>query len=286
MANSKLQLREIANVAASSTALINIPIGPRYKYIVIEHGFSAGTNTVAGAASNIAEARVKVNGRAQRTYSGTQLRDLLLLQGTRYDGQGAPNTAPGVAFPIFFEEPWRPENGYFRNLAWATSAWASFQIELDLGAATSPTVQAFAIVDDVKADENESIMKVIRQSFAASGTSQDFPSVDRRDLLCKVSLYKDSGGSQQATKITARLNSQIVYEMEDSTLFAANTHYGLTPTASGRTAGMTDVVFDNAEFFDEALNLNGSRDFTITVNAGSAMSGTITSLIQRLGPLE
>jgi hypothetical protein len=62
-------------VAASKTTLLELPIGPRYHGIILQHGFSAGTNTIAGAAANISDIRLKVNGRIQRQHSGTQRRD-------------------------------------------------------------------------------------------------------------------------------------------------------------------------------------------------------------------
>ncbi|HVV00274.1 MAG TPA: major capsid protein P2, partial [Verrucomicrobiae bacterium] len=107
MTKKRIQIRNVQNVAASKTALINLPVGDRYHYVVLQHGYSAGTNTIAAACSNITEIRVKVNGRVQRVISGTQLRDMNLLNGTQYDCTGLPNTAPGVSFPIFFREQWR-----------------------------------------------------------------------------------------------------------------------------------------------------------------------------------
>ncbi len=54
MVKSKLQIRNVQNVAASKTVLIDLPIGPRYHYIVLEHGYASGTNTIAAAATNMA----------------------------------------------------------------------------------------------------------------------------------------------------------------------------------------------------------------------------------------
>src|SRR5207253_10427207 len=64
----------------------------RYHYVLLQHGYSAGTNTIAAAATNISEIRVTVNGRVQRRISGTQLRDMNVLNGTGYDFTGVPNT--------------------------------------------------------------------------------------------------------------------------------------------------------------------------------------------------
>src|SRR6185503_4613360 len=73
MIKQRIQLRNVSNVAASKTAILEIPIGPRYHYINLQHGYASGTNTIAAAATNVAEVRQKVNGRVQRVASGTQL---------------------------------------------------------------------------------------------------------------------------------------------------------------------------------------------------------------------
>src|SRR5437868_5113792 len=104
MLKYRVQLRNVQNVAASKTAIIECPIGKRFHYIVLQHGYASGTNTIAATYSNISEVRVLVNNRVQRVASGTQLRDKNLLNGTGYDSLvgGVPNTAPGVSIPIYF----------------------------------------------------------------------------------------------------------------------------------------------------------------------------------------
>lgn len=288
MVKSKLQLRNVQNVAASKTALIDLPIGPRYQYIVIEHGYAAGTNTIAGAATNVSEIRIKVNGRVQRVYSGTQLRDLNLLNGTAYDCLGVPNTAPGVSFPLFFSEPWRKDARDQDALAWTTSKWSSFQIEIDLGAAGTPTLVASAVVDALQADGQEGIVKVIRQQIPAAGTSFDVSTLDRRDWLQQISFYPDSGGTRTTEKVTMRVNSNIVHELTFSANKALLTNYGMTPAASGRTAAITDLVMDHDDLLGSSLLLDGTRDLSITIETpvAGAMSGTIVAMIQRLGPPE
>lgn len=288
MRKNRIQLRNVQNVAASKTALITIPIGQRFHYIVLEHGYTAGTNTVAAAASNITEIRVKVNGIVMRTFSGTQLRDINLLNGTTYDCLGVPNTAPGVSFPIFFAEPWRKSPGDQDGTAWPTEGWDSFQIEVDLGAASTPTLVATAVTDAFVPNipvRDRLITKVIRQQIGANGTSFDVSSLAKRDYLQQISIYPDSGASLEPSKVTLRLNSQILHELEDSANQALLTNHGMTPAASGRTANIYDLVLDHDDLLGSAVLLNGARDLTLTIEAASAMSGTTTMLIQRFGPV-
>lgn len=286
MVKSRLQIRNVQNVAASKTALIDLPIGPRYHTIFLAHGYSAGTNTIAAAATNISEVRVKVNGRIQRRVSGTQLRDWNLLNGTAYDCTGLPNTSPGVTFPIYFAEPWRSDAADRDSLAWATSLWSSFQLEVDLGAASTPTLVAYAVVDALPGAAGAGIMKIIPFQVPAAGTSFDISQIDRRDWLESLQIYQDSGSSQQTSEVDIRLNSNIVDEFITPVRTALLQNNGMTPAASGRSSNITDVVMDHDDHLGSLLNLNGTRDLTVTLKAANAMSGTVTMLITRLGPPE
>lgn len=283
-----IKLRNVSNVAASKTALIDIPVGPRYHTIVLEHGYAAGTNTVAAAMSNITEIRVIVNDRVQRVFSGTQLRDLNILNGTAFDCQGVPNTAPGVSVPIFFAEPWRKDSASQDALAWVTAGFKSFRIEVDLSTASTPTLVASAVVDQFQPakDVTPLFVTMRRQQVAAAGTSFDITTIDKKNLLQQISLYPDSGASNAATIVTARRDGQIVRELTKSANFAINTNNDMTPTASGRTANIFDLVFDHDDLLNSSLLLNGAKEFTLTVEAASAMSGSVTFIVQRYGPLE
>lgn len=286
MIKYRIQARNVANVAASKTVLIDLPVGKRYHRLILEHGYSSGTNTAAAAATNITEVRVKANGRIQRRFSGTQLRDLNLLNGTQYDFQGVPNTAPGVAIPIFFAEPWRIDARDRDALAWPTFGWDTFQVEVDLGAASTPTLVCSAIVDNFQPQSASLLVKQFPQSFSAGGTSVDIATIDRRDFLQQISFYPDSGGSNAATRVTMRLNGEILHELTASANKSLLVNSEITPAASGRTSNVYDMVLDHDDLLGSAVSLNGARDLTFTVEAGSAMSGTITAMVQRLGPLE
>lgn len=279
----RIQLRNISNVAASKTALLDIPCGDRYHLLEIQHGYTAGTNTIAAAATNITEIRVKVNGRVQRVISGTQLRDLNILNGTAYDCTGLPNTAPGVAFPIFFAEPWRMDEVDQDALAWKTNGWNSFQVEIDLGAAGTPTLVAWAVTDKTQASKVEGIVKWLRTQAAAAGTSFDIPTMDRKDWLQQISLYPDSGGANPATQVTFRVCGDIYHEMTMTANIALLNHNGMVP-AGARTANIYDMVLDHDGLLATAVPLDGVKDVTLTIAAGGAMSGTVTAIIQRLGP--
>lgn len=292
MFKEKVQLRDISAVASSKTSIINVPTGPRYHQIFIQHGYAAGTNTVAGAATNLTEIRIKANGRVQRVFSGTQLRDLNLLNGTAFDATGTPNTAPGVTFPLFFSEPWLDTVLDRDALAWQTQGWESFQIEVDIGAvgtqtAATQTLTAYAIQDsfyDAKSAGN--INKILRLTANAGGVQFDYSQLDKRDFLRSLHIYPDSGGSNAITEVDFRLNGKLVQELTSSANTGFLTNNAMTPAASGRTSNIFDVVFDYDDLLGSAPNLGGVKEATLTIKAGGAMSGTSTIFAQRVGPLE
>lgn len=288
MLKSRLQLRNVQNVAASKTALIEIPCGQRFHYIVLLHAYASGAaDTIAAAQANVTEIRVKSNSRVQRIMSGTQLRDLNVLNGTGYDYLGLPITSK-VSMPIYFGEPWRETPADQDALAWATAGWASFEIEVDLGAAVSPTLSAYAVVDDFVPAQgtNPGIVKWDRKSFVPGSTSYDVSTLDRRDFYQQISIYPDSGASQAPSKVTLRRNGTILHELSSTANTALLTNSQMTPAASGRTSGIYDLVFDHDGLLSSAIPMDGTRDITMTIEAASAMSGTQTAIVQRLGPPE
>jgi hypothetical protein len=282
----RIKARSVSNVAASKTALVDLPVGPRYHTIVLEHGYASGTNTVAAAATNISEIRVIVNDRVQRVFSGTQLRDMNILNGTGFDCQGLPNTSPGVSFPIFLAEPWRKDSRSQDAMAWVSKDFKSFRIEVDLSSASTPTLVASVVVDDFVPSVDPLYVTWRRQQVAAAGTAFDITTIDKKGLLQQVSLYPDSGGSNAATIVTARRDGNIFHEYTKTANFALLTNNDMTPTASGRTSNIYDLVCDHDDLLNSSMNLQGAKELTLTVEAASAMSGSVTFILQRYGALE
>jgi len=282
---SDVQLRNVANVAASKTVIIDIPCGPRYHYIVLEHGYASGTNTIAGALANITEIRIKRNGVVYRTFSGVQLRDYNIRNGTAYDCLGLPNTAPGISIPIYFAEPWMADEADQDAGAWVTNGWSSFVMEVDLGAASTPTLVASARIDGSTVGQLNGITEVLRGQIGAAGTSFDISTLDRRGFLRSIQIYPDSGATNKPSKVTFRANGAVIAELTYSANLAKLTNLGLTPAASGRTASIYDLVFDSDGLLASAFPMDGLKDVTLTIESASAMSGTTTYLLSRFVPL-
>jgi hypothetical protein len=281
-AKKRTQLRNVTNVAASKTALITVPCGPRYHQIILQHAYSGGTNTIAAAATNILEIRVKVGTKVQRVISGTQLRDMNLLNGTGYDCTGLPNTAPGVSFPIFFAEPWRDDELDQDALAWYSNLWDSFTIEVDLSTGTSPTLVAVAVTDETIVRSPVAICKWYRPQWPAAGTSFDIL-LDRKDYLQQITIYPDGGASNTPSQVTLRLDNDVYHELSFTANTALLTQSRMTPAASGRTSGIYDLVADHDGLLASAYKLSDWKEALLTIAAASAMSGTTVAILEKLG---
>lgn len=277
----RIPLRDMTGGGTTKQTII-CPLGYRYHNIKIQEYYAGGTNTIAGACTNITEIRVKVNNRVQRKFSGTQLRDLNLLNGTQYDAVAGevPNTAPGVTSTLYLAEPWRKDLKTQDSLAWPTTGWGSLTVEVD--ATNACTLTCWATVDLALPKDPQMITKIMPAVINA-GTKVDYTLQDQSGWLTQISLYPDSGGSNVQTVVTLRKGNVPLF---DAITAAANkgelTQNDMFPVASGRTAGIFDLVLDSDDTLDSALLLTEARDATMTFEQASA-SGTVTAFVQRIG---
>lgn len=322
MVKGRVQLRNVQNVALSKTILIDCPIGLRYHYIVLVLSYTGGTQTIgqaSGALNHLLQIRVLLNGRPQRTIGlgtstltgGQQLQDMNILNGTAYAATGVPLlTSGGVTIPIFFAEPWRKDARDQDALAWPTvwknsdgsnGAFNTMQLQIDTSAAlnaeTAFAVSAYAVVDGFvpilpQGQFYPSIVKWLQLQVPAAGVQFDISTLDRRDFYQQLSIYQDSGGSNTPSEIDLRKDGVILHELSYAANFGLLTNFGMLPTANpgtnagARTAGIYDLVLDHDDLLGSAVDMSGTRDVTLTIKAGSAMSGTTVGLIQRLGTPE
>ena len=290
-ASKRLKIRAVENVALSTTALITVPRLGRIKSVILQLGYTSGTNTVAGAAAHIAGIRVKVNGREQRKYgSGTELRDFNLLHGTAYDCTGVPNTAPGVSFPIFFAEPWRMDEVDQDTLAWESREWDSFTIEVDIGpSASSSSAPTLAATVEYSTDriDNKGIVTVERIAIPASGTAWDWNNLTNKEWLQALMLYPENGsGSAYAlSQLDVRFDGELFSEDTFSMNKARLQGNGLTPAATGRTANIYDWVADADGVLKGSIDTRNVATTTLGFASASSNSGAIIALVSRMGGL-
>lgn len=279
----KIKLNGISAVpaaAAAGTAIIEVPLSfSRIHELHIQYGHTSGTNTIAAALAFIEEVRIMVNGSPWRTFSGLQLRDQNLLNGSTYDCTGLPNTTVGVNLPIFFAEPWRKDIEDQDGLAWIIKPFESFRVEVQLAAnANAPTLNAFAVVDDVNLNISEpQYMKWQRQTFNGGSTEVDFTTIDRRGFIHQVSLYPSAALTDVIVKKDGIIISEQKRTQKDALLA---THGMLGVGTTGRIANVWDEVFDHDDLTRSALDMRGSRELVITAKSSSSL-GSTTAIVQR-----
>ncbi len=291
MVKDKIILRNIQPPALSSTSIIDLPIGYRYHTLIVELGYTSGTNTVVGAAAQIAEVRLVANGgQLLRKVTGTELHDMSLLNGTTYAGQGLPNTSPGVALAMHFAEPWRTSAADRDALAlatvWRGGGLTGLQLQVDVGAAiasaSAPTLAASAIVDKFVPEQQPGMVKWVRQDITSSGTSFDVK-IDALGLLQAIHLYADTGSTLQTSKVTVRQGDHILHELTKTANFAFLTNMGMAPTQASRTAKITDIMFDHDDLLLSSVPLAGGPDPVLTIETATSMAaGYIRAIIERL----
>lgn len=280
----RIELRAVSNVAASKVALIDIAPGDRFHSIIFQHGYASGTNTIAGAVANIVLVEVLVDGRVQRSHTGQELRDAMLLQGRDSVAGEVPNTAPGVSFAINFAESERKDSADQDFLAWVTKDFKKFQVRITLGAASTPTLVAYAVVDQFL-PKVYGYVTIDRQQVPAGGVRFDVNNIDRKGLLQQISIYPDSGASNKPSRVTLRVDGQVKHEFTYEANRKILQDNDMTPAASGRTANVYDLVCDHDDLLNSGIKLDGAKSVSLTIEAASAMSGTTTFLIWRWGNL-
>lgn len=297
-------LSSFSSVAASSTASIDLPVGPRYHVIWLVYDNAAHDGWLdANVCSDI---RLKVNGKVQRTFSAAELNALNALMnnpsatyGTAADVPYSTydNTGAEAWLPIFLAEPWRPEIVSKEGLAWGTGDLQSFQIEVDLGSATGPVLRAYAEVDNAvvtteglqRAMPMGNIVKWSRfyVPYTAAGIL-NLQTIPRRDVILQLSLWNTATAYISSLQVKAdNYEWRDLSEQDNGMILRAR---GMNPTAVGGGATTRyDVVFDYDDFPPGAgLRADAIRDlqFNLTVAQVSGQTltaGSFTAMLQTLG---
>ena len=285
----KIRLNNISAVpaaAAAGTALIEVPLSfGRCHEIHLGLAYATGAS-IAAALAFVSEVRVIVNGTVIRTFSGVELRDQNVQNGSGYDCTGLPNTGTGVDLPIFFAEPWRKDARDQDALAWSTKPMNTFKIEVQLAAnANAMALTAFAVVDDVVLDaapRDIMFVKWIRQSFNGGATEVDITTIDRRGYLQQVSFYPTAALTEVVCKKDGIIVSELKRQQNDALML---THGMQTVGATGRIANVWDVVFDHDDLLGSSVNMDGSRELVFTTKSASTL-GTTVGIVQRLERLD
>ena len=298
----RIPLLEVGPVALSATATIHLEqlIGRRVLGLILEFGYTGGTNTIASSVLHITEMRLIINDQVKRRVSGLQWRDLLLKNGLIYDAQGLPNTAPGVALTIPFAEAWRQDRDQ-REITSLPTVWgggkqprqsiSNFRVELDIGAAiagsSAPTIIAWADVDDVIPDIATAAMVEWIPMFFPAGGAEFTASLNRSGVLVAMQLYRDSLNGRVYTRAKLVVDEITRHDLGFTSNFADLTFNGMVPLGGGaRTVGIYDIILDRDDNLSKAVNLNGASSAALTLTAtGGAMGGNVVSITELIRPI-
>jgi hypothetical protein len=269
----------LIGLAASSTAVCNLPIGPRYHTLEV-----SGTGT--SATTHINEMRLKVNGKVQRVMTYTELQALNILNGSQYGVQGTTT----FILPIFLAEPWRKSNRDQDALAWGTGNLDSFQLEIDITSSAPTTLQVIAQIDNSIVQQDGKnvqqpmglIVKWDRVQLPLTGTTPDYgtASFPIRDNYQSIHIT-DAGGT--FTSYALKVDNFVIREVTKSENDAILTHYGMTPVS-----GRLDIVFDHDDFLNSALPTQGPdgrriQDLKLSLVSNTATARNLPTIYQRIG---
>lgn len=283
MVKRRIQLKDISNVAAGRTVVIDCPVGPRYHSVTLVLGNSAAGDANAPTVSAIVgEIRCLLGGAIQRRVTGARLDVINTAMGATYASQGYTGSGNGLGrrhLTLYFGEPWRKRMADQDALAWQTG-WLdksqTFQIEVEMVSGITPVLSAFAVVDNFNSGKPHGIMKWFTNDFAAVGSTVEIAKLERRDLYSQLSIFdtSDSKSVAHARLVVGGVEVHDLSANENTTLLKNN---DMNPAS-----GCYHLVFDHDDALDDVLPAN-VNDMQLTLTMSAAANGTLSIVSQRLG---
>jgi hypothetical protein len=286
-------LPALSGVAASQTATLDVPVGPRYHQIIFRGHATIGGVVTDDFASLVTEMRIKINGKVQRVCTPAEAQAILSVM----DENGAyglltNQTGDYAYWPVYFAEPWRKHLAAQDGLAWATGDVATFQIELDLVAASTVwTLDAWALVDNsvVTGKDNTSqqaplglINKWFRTYIPVTGTTVEFSGFPKRDYYQSIHLFDSQ---DDITQVVVKADNFVIRDHPIGILETNLKTYGMGVGTTG-----DHIIFDNDDILDSALPMtaNGKavQDFRLQLTLSDGTARNIVAVYQTLGGAE
>jgi hypothetical protein len=305
----KKLLPSFTKAVSGQTATCNLDLGKKIHIIWLVLGYDATNanktlNPTNPANDLIGEIRLLVNGKVQRRIRGRELQQLNLLNGAQYGAQAGNIVAIGTAgyrihVPIFLAEPWRKNNAEAALMAWnlAGVTVASASIEVDFLTIDTPYIGGWYEWSPPDGGLG-AITKWIRMTFGASGSQQDFNTLEKRDYYHSIHLLAPTGayvGKVQLTADGVIVQDLLSYEQNYSMLRNRDMNPAVAvgvATAIGVPGTTFDLVLDADDHVNSALLAQGLQELTLHVEyadtggASVAATGNLVAIIQRSGPPE
>lgn len=292
---SEVYRRKVKTITGNASTKIKVTPTPGKRLFAVQANatYAGGVNTLAAFCTALTEIRVKVGTKVRWRINGTQLRDFCLLHGGlvssttanvyQFDFNGLPNT--GVQFTI----PLSPE--WFNPLVQDRLAWnpallgGDITVEIDSTATLTLTNVYEFVNDNLKADSSGIITLEVIKPAAVGTAFYVEKEIDPTGQLYSASIYPDSGASNEITPASVFLGRDDVYAHEGMTSGENDEQlerFGLTPSATGRTANIYDIVFVKDDGLARAIDLAAWGVCKFKIEAAGAMSGTSDILLARL----
>lgn len=224
-------------VAPNATATIDIPRTGQYQMLALEYGTATvGGPNEANTRAEILETRLKVNGKVQRRITGSELIDLNKFYANAFsDGW----------LPMFLAEPWRRTVQGENGLGWGMADIDSFQMEVDIGGATTPTLKLHTVAR--AGDVRMGLIKKIRKfNLPVTATGVNIlNSLPRSD-----NYYALHAKSANITRLGVKRDQ---FEDVDAPVGLLNEIYkfnGLSPQT-----GWTHLAFDHTRQVTDVLEM-------------------------------
>lgn len=213
-------LPSMDGVAANSTAVQKLPIGPTYDQIVIDYSASGALTR-----ANIQNIEVEINGKTiQKFADGDQLQAL-------NDFYGRPDNTGFLT--LYFARPEMTELAHERATALGTADVQTANIKMDIATATTPSITCTAIQSE--AAPLGLITKVKEYLVTAAGAGQiEIDEIVRGPRVMAIHFFKTD-----VSNVVIEADSRRVFEGAKATLEIIQGNAGRVPV----TATCTHVDF-------------------------------------------
>lgn len=269
----KIPLNQIDGVAAGGTATIKLPTNVRYHAIYFQYGTAtAGGPTEANIEAELTEWRLNIDGVTQRKASSAQIFDI-----NRSKGLAPVVGATAGYVPFFFSEPQREGLRAQESTAWGMKDVNTFQIEVDIAAgAASPTLSAFAVVDDIL-EPPGGIVKWKREIIQVAAIGELTHQLDTGKGDSYQGLYFFEGAAGDINSLRLEWDGVKLWDIDENDDNALLPYLGATVVS-----GMVHVPLDDnfpADAVPMVKMINGNpvkvQEFMATLNMGAANNVTL-----------
>lgn len=275
MPRNIVNLPSFSGVAASQTTTIDLPVVDTYHKIQLTYGTATGGGAnQTNMEAEITEVRLLVNGSVQRVFSGEQLFNVNAFRGIAF--------ATGI-IPIYFSAPWARSAAGEDAPAWHMGDVQSFQMEVDIGGAITPTLTGIA----VKEVSNLPMGPIVQWKrgvlqVAATGIVNYAGNGDRDSILA---VHGFETTAADITDVEVKVDERQVFKATRAQATAIYADHGFTMEAD-----VFSIAWDHTSRIADALQvarLDGANkvigDRALSFDFNMAVAANVTLLTETLG---